>query len=285
MKRCGLIILGLFFVPSLLFATSFSFPGNEGAISYFKMGSGARNIILVPGIGDTKENYLELAQILAKDATVYGMDLRGMGGSDTGFSSYGPEETGKDIVRFIEENHLTRVTVISNSMSAASAVYSAAELPKQIEAIVLTGPFVRDGEGIGWFMKLIIGGMFRGPWGAGAWKSYYQSLYPKNKPVDLEEHSEFLKSNLKEEGRLSALRSMLFAGKGDCEKRIANVKSKVLVIMGTDDPDFEDPEKEAKWIAEQMKAEYVMFENAGHYPYKEDPERTAGLVKAIWQKK
>ncbi|TGN14407.1 alpha/beta fold hydrolase [Leptospira ilyithenensis] len=285
MKRLGFILLGLIFMPDLLFATNLSFPGKEGAIAYFKMGSGSRNVILVPGIGDTKENYLELAQILAKDVTVYGMDLRGMGGSDTSFSSYGPEETGKDIVRFIQENHLTHVTVISNSMSAASAVYSAAELPEQIEAIVLTGPFVRDGEGMGWFMKLVVSGMFRGPWGAGAWKSYYQSLYPKNKPADLEEHSEFIKSNLQEEGRLSALRSMLFAGKGNCEQRIGNVKSKVLVLMGTDDPDFENPEEEAIWIAKQTKADYVMFENAGHYPYKEDPKRTADLVKEIWQKK
>jgi len=285
MKRLGLTLGGLFLIPSLLFATNLSFPGKEGAISYFKMGSGVKNILLVPGIGDTKENYLELAGVLAKEGTIYGMDLRGMGGSDTSFSSYGPEETGKDIVRFIEENHLTHVTIISNSMSAASSVYAAVELPEKIETIVLTGPFVRDGEGMNWFVKLAISGMFRGPWGAAAWKSYYQSLYPKNKPSDLEEHSEFLKSNLKEDGRLSALRSMLFAGKGECEKRIGEVKSKVLVLMGTDDPDFENPEAEAKWIAEQMKGEYVMFEGAGHYPYKESPQRTADLVKKIWQKK
>ncbi len=279
-----LFLMGLLVGQGILSADSY-FAAKEGKISYFKIGSGVRNVILIPGIGDTKENYSELAEILSHNAVVYGMDLRGMGGSDVGFSSYGPEETGKDIVAFIRENKLTNVSIISNSMSAASAVYAASELPKEVEEIVLTGPFVREGEGLNWFMKLLINGMFRGPWGASAWKSYYQSLYPNFKPSDLESHSDFLKQNLKEEGRLSALRSMLFAEKKECESRIKSVKSKVLILMGSEDPDFPNPEEEAKWIASEMNASYVMYPGAGHYPYKEDPSKTADLVRQIWQKK
>jgi pimeloyl-ACP methyl ester carboxylesterase len=53
--------------------------------------------------------------------------------------------------------------------------------------------------------------------------------------------------------------------------------------MGSKDRDFKDPEGEAKRISEAVRGEYVMIENAGHYPHAEMPEITAPLMISFMQ--
>jgi pimeloyl-ACP methyl ester carboxylesterase len=48
--------------------------------------------------------------------------------------------------------------------------------------------------------------------------------------------------------------------------------------MGSKDPDFKNPEAEAKRVAEAVRGSYKIIENAGHYPHAEMPEVTAPLV-------
>jgi pimeloyl-ACP methyl ester carboxylesterase len=56
------------------------------------------------------------------------------------------------------------------------------------------------------------------------------------------------------------------------------VTQPALVLMGSKDRDFKDPEGEAKRIAEAVHGRYTMIENAGHYPHAEMPETTAPLM-------
>ncbi len=272
------------FIMTGISAEKVSINEQGGELGYLKMGKGTRTLILVPGIGDLKENYLDLANEMAKDATIYALDLRGLGESSIKFESFGADETGSDIEFFIKHFDLTNVTIVSNSMSAASAIYAATRLPERVEAIVLTGPFIRNKE-MGFFLKSAIGAMFSGPWGPAMFKSFYKGLYPVNQPKDLEEHSDRIKINLNEDGRMSAVRSMFYAGKPESEKSISKLKTKVAVIMGDKDPDFDDPLQEAKEIAALTKGEYRMFENCGHYPYKEDPLLLKKIIIELWQKK
>jgi pimeloyl-ACP methyl ester carboxylesterase len=120
--------------------------------------------------------------------------------------------------------------------------------------------------------------MFARPWGPAMWTKYYSSLYPTCKPDDFAQYSLALKSNLKERGRLEGLHHMLHASKRDSEERVSSVRQPSLVLMGSKDPDFKNPESEAKWIADQMKSKYTMLENAGHYPHAEMPDVTGPLM-------
>lgn len=71
---------------------------------------------------------------------------------------------------------------------------------------------------------------------------------------------------------------MLQASKRASEERISSVKQPSLVIMGSKDPDFKNPESEAKWVAENLKTNYEMIENAGHYPHAEMPDVVGPLM-------
>jgi pimeloyl-ACP methyl ester carboxylesterase len=42
--------------------------------------------------------------------------------------------------------------------------------------------------------------------------------------------------------------------------------------MGEKDPDFSDPEAEARWIGERLGGDVVMVDGAGHYPQAERPD-------------
>jgi hypothetical protein len=44
--------------------------------------------------------------------------------------------------------------------------------------------------------------------------------------------------------------------------------------MGTKDPDFPDPQSEARRIADETGGELLMVEGAGHYPQTEMSDKT-----------
>lgn len=271
-------------LPEPKFVTQF-FQTEEGKIAYSELGSGKNHFILLPGIGDRKESYSELAIQLAKDGKVYSFDLRGLGESDVSFSSYGPKETALDILSFIRKKNLHNVYIIANSMTAASAVYIQSKEKKRVLGLVLSGPFVRDKEPLSFGLKSILQVAFRGPWGPSAWVKFYESLFPVLPPKDLEERKEKLKINLKEEGRMYAIRSMLFASKKECEDELPHIKGNHIILMGLKDPDFSSPKEEALWIQETIGGKVFLYENGGHYPFLEEPKRFYQDIQPLWQKK
>ncbi len=110
------------------------------------------------------------------------------------------------------------------------------------------------------------------------WQRYYASLYPTRKPADFPQYLQALRANLQEPGRMEALQRMLRASKQAAEDRLPRVKAPSLVIMGSKDPDFKQPEAEARWVADRVSGTYTMLAGAGHYPQAELPEQFAPLL-------
>lgn len=91
-------------------------------------------------------------------------------------------------------------------------------------------------------------------------------------------YREALVANLKEPGRIEAVKAMIFASKGPCEARIPEVRAPVLVAMGSRDSDFDDPGAEADWVASHLHGKKLMVEGAGHYPHVEYPDIVAPAI-------
>jgi pimeloyl-ACP methyl ester carboxylesterase len=85
-------------------------------------------------------------------------------------------------------------------------------------------------------------------------------------------------ANLKQSGRIEALYQMMLASKAPSEERLARVSVPALVVMGSKDPDFKDPEAEARLIAGKMKAQVHILPGAGHYPHVEMIDAVLPLV-------
>jgi len=145
--------------------------------------------------------------------------------------------------------------------------------------MILVDPFV-DGDS-NRPLVFLLSLMFARPWGPSMWMTYYSNLYPTRKPADLAGYKAALYANIKQGGRLEAVLAMLGASKRASGERMPQVKQPALVLMGSKDPDFKNPEAEAKRVAAVVGGDYRMIENAGHYPHAEMPEATAPLMIAF----
>jgi pimeloyl-ACP methyl ester carboxylesterase len=254
----------------------------DGRIAYTDAGAGPL-VVLVPGLGDLKESYRFVApRLVAAGHRVVAMDLRGHGGSSTGWPEYTNAALGSDIVALVAHLDAGPAAVIGASMGAGAAAWAAAEAPDVIDRLVLIGPFVRAVPMAWWktaLFKTVLHTAFIGPWGPAAWGMYYASLYPTAKPADFDAYKAALVANLGEDGRMAALQAMLAAPKADVEARLGEVRASTLVVMGTKDPDFDDPAAEANTIAHLVGGGGVrMIADAGHYPHAEMPEATLPAI-------
>lgn len=252
------------------------FNHKDGRIAYDVTGEG-QLVVCVPSLGDMRGEYRFLVPELVKAGyRVVTMDVRGHGETSTGWDDYSVAAIGEDILALIRELGGESAIVVGTSMGGGAAIWSAVEAPDLVKGMILVNPFV-DGEGDR-LLVFLLSLMFARPWGASMWKTYYSSLYPTRKPADFAEYINALHANIKQRGRLEAVMAMLRASKVASGERMPNVKQPVLVLMGSKDPDFKNPEAEAKRVAEAVRGEFKVVENAGHYPHAEMPEVTAPLM-------
>lgn len=244
----------------------------DGQVAYEVFGTQGPYVVAVPGLGDLRQQYRFVVEpLVAAGMRVVLMDLRGLGDSTARFASYGPRETGEDVVALVDTLTDARVFILGNSMAAASAVWAAAERPGRVAGLALLGPFVRDLP-VPAYKKLMLDVALARPWGPMVWRKYYGSLYPNRQPADFDAHLAAQSRNLAQPGRYEAALAMTRASKAACERRLQDVKAPTLIIMGRNDPDFDDPEVEARWAATALRGTVLMVEGAGHYPHADSPD-------------
>jgi pimeloyl-ACP methyl ester carboxylesterase len=228
-------------------------------------------------MGDLRGEYRFLAPpLVAAGYRVVTLDVRGHGETSVRWPDYSVAGIGADILSLARALNSGPATIIGTSMAAGAAVWAAAEAPELIAGLVLVGPVVRGGGSR--LLARAMAALFSGPWGAGAWTSYYRRLYPTQKPVDFETYVAALQANLREPGRLGALRQMILARKDASDVRLGRGTAPALVLMGSRDPDFPAPAKEAALVAERAHGTAQMIEGAGHYPHAEMPGPTSEQV-------
>jgi pimeloyl-ACP methyl ester carboxylesterase len=248
----------------------------NGKIAYDDVGKGPL-AICVPSMGDVRGEYRFLIpQLVSAGYRAVSMDVRGMGESSTVWNDFSVVGVGKDILALVRELKAGPAIIVGTSMAAGAAVWAAAEAPDLIRGMIMIGPFVR-GDG-NWFLETLFSMMFARPWGPAMWVKYYSILYPSRKPADFDEYAASLLKDLKKPGHLESLMQMIHAPKRASEERIPRVNKPTLVLMGSKDPDFKNPEDEAKWVAANLKGTHRMIEGAGHYPHAEMPEVTGPLM-------
>ncbi|HEV2123818.1 MAG TPA: alpha/beta hydrolase [Chloroflexota bacterium] len=256
----------------------------EGRIAYEDTGGNGPLVVAVPSLGDVRQEYRFLTPHLVKAGyRAVTVDLRGHGESSVGWSEHSPEAVGADLVALVETLDAGPAVLIGTSMTGGSAAWAAAERPDLIAGIVLVNAFVRDMP-VSAVQSLMLKALLVRPWGPTAWSWYYKSLYPTNPPTDLTEYRGALADNLRQPGRFEATTAFVRASKSAVERRLAEVQVPTLILFGTKDPDFKDPEAEAHLIAERLSqtaATVELIDGAGHYPQAEMPEPTAERILAF----
>ena len=257
----------------------------DGRISYDDNGVDGPLVIAAPGMGDTRHSYRHLRDGLAAAGIRFvTMDVRGMGESSVDWSDLSDAAVASDYLALVDELGGGPAVLVGNSLSCASSVIAATDAPDTVSGLMLIGPFVRDVP-MAWWQKAAFGAMLSPPWGRSMWVSYYRkSLYPGPQPPDHGDYVSELSDNLREQGRFSLFRSMSTNSHAESGKRISSVHQPVVVVMGTADPDFPDPQVEANELGQLMNAEVVMSDGSGHYPQADNPTLVVdALVKLVRQ--
>jgi pimeloyl-ACP methyl ester carboxylesterase len=260
---------------------------NGGRIAYDVAGQGPL-VVLSHGIGDHRPAYRFLVpQLVQAGYRVANADLRGHGESSMGWASITRTDIAGDLLALID--HLGGPAVIvGHSISGGAATIAAAKQPGLVSGIVEINPFTKT-------QKLNVGGLLRirryrrgislltGTQvfhSLGLWMRYLDVAYP-TKPADYAGYLAALAAKLREPGRMAEFMKTGKSTPADAGAQLANIRCPALVIMGTLDPDFADPQAEGDAIAAAMPAGLGMVttvDGAGHYPHAQSPDEVAALV-------
>lgn len=254
-----------------------------GAIAYDDTEGSGQLVIALPGMGDLRHQYRYLRPFLSHAGyRVVTMDVRGQGESSVEWSDYSAHAAARDVLALMNKLGATSAIVIGNSFAAGAAAWAAHLAPEKIKGIVLIGPIMRDLPTSPWVNALVKIG-FMGPWRNWFWMTYWDSLFPAQRPADYDQYRARLKNSLREPGRMQTLRTMVSLSKADTEAILGKIRTPSLIVMGTRDADFQAPAKEAELLASRLHADVVLAEGAGHYPHTEMPEEVGPKIVAFIQ--
>jgi pimeloyl-ACP methyl ester carboxylesterase len=222
-------------------------------------------------MGDLRTTYRFLVPALVDAGyRVATLDLRGHGDSDATFSSYDDEALASDAIALIEELSGSAY-VLGNSMGAAAAAIVAANRPDVVDGLVLLGAFLRNPQ-VGRVTPVLTRFLMWPPWARTMWKAYLPKLYAGTKPADFEAYRDAMIEAMEAPGKTTAFSRTTKTSHAPAEARLPQVKAPALTVMGTLDPDFPDPKREAEWIASSIGGEILMVDGVGHYPQSQAPE-------------
>ncbi|MFJ4650964.1 alpha/beta fold hydrolase [Nocardia sp. NPDC088792] len=265
----------------------------DGRIAYDIAGAGPL-IVLSHGIGDHRQTFRFLApQLVAAGFRVANADIRGHGESSMNWTSHDGSDAisrtdvAGDLLALIR--HLGGpAVIIGNSISGGAATIAAALGPESVSAVIELNPFTRtQGFDAGAFFTvpryrkgLIRLGMTQMLKSLPQWMRYLDIAFPI-KPADYEQYMADLAEKLRAPGRFAEFMKTGKSTPADAEAQLRNITCPALIIMGTADPDFPDPEAEGNAIVALIPAglgRVALAEGGGHHIQADSPDRVAELT-------
>lgn len=252
-----------------------------GRVAFDDTGGDGPVVLAIPGMGDLRSEYRFLRPALQQAGyRVITMDARGFGETSAIWSDYSARSVGRDAVAVLKHIGAGPAAILGNSFAAGSTIWAAREAREHVAATVLLGPIVRDLDA-SMIQKLSLKIGFAGPWRVAFWTMYWDTLFPTSKPADHAEVKAAIAKNLREPGRMEALKAMIGLSKADTAAILDGSTVPALVVMGTKDPDFRDAVEEARMLAGRLDAETMIVDGAGHYPHTEMPDLVAPRIVAF----
>ena len=263
----------------------------SGTIAYEVVGSGPL-VVLSHGVADNRSSFRHLVPLLAAAGyRVANVDLRGHGQSSTGWDSYNHADTASDLMAVIEKLGGPAV-IVAQSFSGGAATIAAATNPDTVRALVEIDPFTRPAKvGVAalltnshnYLRGSLLLGRFLLTGSVKTWAKYLDVAYPGLKPADWDSYLTKLEANLAEPGRVKAAQKMCGASATlkQAATQLPDVRCPVLVLIGSHDSDFPDPEAEAVGIVGLLPnglGRYQMIDKAGHYPQAQYPQQVADAI-------
>jgi len=255
-------------------------------IRYWRLGAGPP-VVLLHGLGNSVLNWRHNVRALSNRYTVYAIDLPGHGLSDIPPVLYDLPTGARFLDAFADGVGIEAAHVIGNSMGGVLAIELALRFPKRVHSIVLIGS-----AGLGRRLSLlslriatlpILGEYVHRPNRRRLRALIDSMLYDPSRmdPEDFEERFGYQSRKGIGRANLAILRYgvNLWGQRSAIYRldRISDIRSPVLLVWGQHDPLF--PLAHARAAHERLpNAKLELFEEAGHWPQYEHPDRFNRLV-------
>jgi pimeloyl-ACP methyl ester carboxylesterase len=267
-----------------------------GRIAYDITGEGPL-IVLSHGIGDRRQAFRFMVPELARAGfRVAAADMRGHGESSMGdWKSISRTDVASDLVALIRHLGDGPAVIVGHSLSGGAATIAAATAPDLVSGIVEVGPFTRQVQySLSGLLRirryrrgvLLMAGV-QLLHSLNMWMRYLDLAYPE-KPADYAAYMTALRAKLSEPGRMAEFLKTMKTSPADAGAALPRISCPALVIMGTEDPDWADPQAEAHGIIAAMPARLgtvAMIKRGGHYIHAQCPDEVAALTTSFLQQR
>jgi len=267
-----------------------------GRIAYDVTGEGPL-IVLSHGIGDRRQVFRFMVPELARAGLrVAAADMRGHGESSMGdWKSISRTDVAGDLVALIRHLGDGPAVIVGHSLSGGAATIAAATAPDLVSGIVEVGPFTRQVQySLSGLLRirryrrgvLLMAGV-QLLHSLNMWMRYLDLAYPE-KPADYAAYMTALRAKLSEPGRMAEFLKTMKTSPADAGAALPRISCPALVIMGTEDPDWADPQAEAHGIVAAMPAglgTVAMIKGGGHYIQAQCPDEVAALATSFLQQR
>jgi pimeloyl-ACP methyl ester carboxylesterase len=255
-----------------------AFDTGEVELNYVKSPGNGPPLVLLHGLSQRWQTFLQIIPQLLLRHTVYAVDLRGHGKSGWVSGRYRCPDYAEDIRSFIEGRLGEPVTLLGFSTGGLVAAYLAAQYPELVSALILNEPVPWDATHI--------------PWVSDYFTQCRELTSLGKTAAELREiiHVEnaggrawALALSQLDPGAITAVFDGSHWEGFDAETMLKYISCPVLLIYG-------DPEKE--WGSEltQEQVEYIVsaipdcvadFVDAGHGTHMEQPVQTAHIITSF----
>jgi pimeloyl-ACP methyl ester carboxylesterase len=262
---------------------------HDSRVNYVEMGEGPP-IVFIHGLAGCWQNWLENIPPFAENHRVVAVDLAGFGHSELPREEISIPGYGRFVDAFLDQIGVERATLVGNSMGGFIAAETTICHPSRVEKLVLVsaagGPALRERNNASQARVMRAARMYAPIAAAAIARREHLIRRPRLRRMlllKIARHPELIEPELCFEvasgggkpGFLDALEAVLDY---DFEHRLGDITCPTLIIWGRNDEivPVEDAHEYERLIPGARK---VIFEDTGHVPMIERPDRFNELVE------
>lgn len=235
---------------------------NDVNLYYEKHGNGKKNILILPGWGNTRRTFNYMINFLKEYATVYILDYPGFGNSNFPNRDLTVYDYGYLIKDFIKVNAIENPIIICHSFGSRILFVLIGFLnfsPHKI--LIMNGAGIKSLKSLSTYLKIIIYKIL---------KLFKIFIRKEKKKVYLNKLSNIFGSKDYNNLNSNMRRTFVNIINEDLALFLKNIKQETLILWG--DTDFDTPLKCGKKMKKLIAdSELIVFKKTGHYCYLENP--------------
>lgn len=231
-------------------------------IHYIEAGQGSA-VILLHGLGGTKENWGANFSALASKYHVYALDQLGFGHSDKPLIDYKIATWADFLQGFMQSQNIPKATLVGNSLGGWIALDFTATHPEMVDKLVLV-----DAAGLAGEIPIEL----LNPSSVAAWRTLLESIFYDKKIVTDDVARQLFTDRLRNNDGYTIERTLAgFARPQFEDDKLKSIHTPTLVVWGRNDEliSVDDAQRFGSGIP---GAKVVVFEQCGHVPQVEKPE-------------